>query len=121
MNRWGGSKEVSEAQASSRDQRAARRHLASNPQYLLGTDSLNNSFYEDCNSSLINVDGTDDSMTAAEQAAAAARALMAAELAKPFEEQDFDDDSEAWKKSLSLKFDRNDVLFWFSESEVSIT
>ena len=119
MHRWWGGKEDSDRQSADRKQRAARRYLASNPQHLSpATDSLDNSLYEDADSSLLNVDGTADEMTDAAARAAAART---AELAKPFDEQDFDDDGDAWKKSLSLKFDRNDVLFWFSETEVVMT
>ena len=122
MNRFWGSKADSERQAAERDQRAARRYLASNPLHRLGTDAgVEDSDYEDAESSLLlNVDGGDDNddMATAEAAAAAHKA---AELLKPFEDQDFPDDDEAWKKSLSLKFDRNDVPFWFSETQVTLT
>ena len=116
MNRFPGSKEDVLRQTSERNQRAARRYLAANPLHRLGAEGgLDDSLYEECNSSLINIDGEDDDMSADEIAAAAAH--RAAELLKPFEDQNFPDDGDAWKKTLSLKFDRNDVLFWFIISE----
>ena len=53
-------------------------------------------------------------------AAAVAAAHKAAELLKPFDEQDYPDDSDAWKKSISLKFDRHDPEFWFTNAEAEM-
>ena len=50
----------------------------------------------------------------------AAAAHRANELRKPFDEQDYPDDPEAWKKSLSLKFDRHDPEFWFTNAEAEM-
>ena len=38
-----------------------------------------------------------------------------------FEDEDKADDAEAWKKSISLKFDRSDPEWWFSNIEAQMT
>ena len=53
MNRWWGDKDESLRQASERDSRAARRYIKQIP--IIQSDSEEN--FEDCESSLINVDG----------------------------------------------------------------
>ena len=55
-----------------------------------------------------------------QQAAAEAAALRAQQMALPFEEQDFDDDSDAWKKIISTKFQRHDPEFWVQEIEAEM-
>ena len=124
MNRWSGSKEDSDRQQGERNQRAARRYLSSNAVIDI---SLNDSEIEflDCEETpLINVDGADevsdeDDSMATEAAAAAAH--RAAELLKPFEDQNFPDDEDAWKKTLSFKFNRNDPQFWINNVEAEMT
>ena len=123
MNRYPGSKEDSERQQGERSQRAARRYLRNAVIDISLTES--DAEYLDCESdtSLLNVDGTDDvdepvmAPTAAEEAAR----IRAENLVKPFEDQDFDDDAEAWKKSLSFKFNRHDPQFWVNNVEAEMT
>ena len=67
--------------------------------------------FEDANNSFsanLNVDGESDVMDAA---------TIAAERAKPFDKRSLPDDAEAWKKELKLKFDKNDVKYWFNSVE----
>ena len=109
MNRWSGSKEDSIRQQGERSQRAARRYINAVIDISL-TES--DTEFLDCESdtslhtSLLNVDGADDVDDASNSTMAADEAerqrLRAEQLAKPFEDQDFEDDTEAWKKSLSL-------------------
>ena len=120
MNWWGGSKKDSETQAGERSQRAARRKIAD---LQLNPLSDEEEIYEDCdlsinNTSIFNVDGADD---AADEDDAMAAALTAAQLAaeklKAFQDSSFPDDEDAWKKEVRIKFDKNDVEYWFNAIE----
>ena len=120
MNRYPGSEEDSLRQSSQRDQRAARRYIASNvttAEASLLDDSSASANFEDCEDDetpILSVDGQDDAMTDA-------AARKAAEMAKPFDIRDLPDDSEAWKKTPSHRFDKHDVEFWVNNFEAELT
>ena len=117
MFHWQGSKSDSTRQQGERSQRAARRYIQSSA--IASTLDESTDEFLECDTSISNVDGADDSdMTTAEAARAA---LRQAELLKPFEDQNFDDDSEAWKKSLSFKFNKHDPQFWINNIEAEMT
>ena len=109
MNRWLGSAADSANQATARDRRAAQRYIQNLPPVF----SDNEDDFLECETSFsnLNVDGEGGDMapTDAEREQHRLR-----ELTKPFDLQNFDDDSEAWKKELKIKFDENDVGFWFN-------
>ena len=106
MNRWLGTPEDSSKQASERSQRAARRTIAALPSIASDSDEAD---FQDCDTSfqLPNVDGNDDldNMDAAE---------LARQRALPFAESDYANDPDFWKKELKMKFDKNDVKYWFN-------
>ena len=111
----GGSSEDSAKQSSERDSRAARRYIRSVPQVNLASDSDNDDAYQEANQSLevnplLNLDGEfgHPDMDAA---------ALAAEKAKPFQDADFPDDPEAWKKEIKVKFDAQDICYWFNTVE----
>ena len=123
MNRWWGSTADSAKQSSERTQRAARRTINSlNLNPLSDEDE-----FLDCNTSINNtsifgVDGADDASSVnSEEEVPGAMPLTAAELAaekaKPVDTTDYPDDADAWKKDLKLKFDKNDVIYWFNATE----
>ena len=120
MHRWPGSSEDSSNQKSERNQRAARRTIKTlnlNP-----LSSEDEEVFQDCDTSFsLNVDGepgdvplVEPDMNANQQAAAAA---LAAEKRKPVQDADFDDDSDAWKKEIKVKFNPHDVKYWFNSVE----
>ena len=115
MNRWWGNDKVSAEQASARSQRAARRTIKSlNIPVLSESDDE----YAECNTSIQQVDGADDDAMA--DAAARAAAELARQKALPFEESDYENHEEAWKKELKLKFDPQDVKYWFNSVEADM-
>ena len=127
MNRWWGSKADSAKQSSERDQRAARRTVNNLDLHL----SEDENDFEDCNTSFRNtsifsLDGADDADLDLDDSVQSAASVMstpaeiAAQRALPFEDQDFDDDAEAWKKELKLKFDPHDVPYWFNSVESTL-
>ena len=94
MFRWTGDQNKSEEQIQSRNQRAARRYIQSIP----SSPSDSEDHFSDCDTSFsraLNLDGDDDSSMDA--------AALAAEKAKPFEDANFPDDPEAWKKEIKIK------------------
>ena len=102
MNRWFGSAEKSEQQASERNQRAARRIIQE--QVIINSDDE----YNDCETSFntsLNLDGAPGDVPEI--------SVMAAELARqkalPVQDANFADDEDAWKKEIKLKFERNDM------------
>ena len=112
MSHWWGSKADSEAQKAERDARGVRRFIRSLPAAALNDSVASVDEFHDCDP-VPNLDGNDDMPDNAAVAAAA----LAAEQALPFDRRDLPDDADAWKKTLTLKFDRNDPEFWFSEIE----
>ena len=116
MNRWWGSSNDSDKQAAERNARAARRTIAALP--TVNSDSDDE--YGDCETSLLfGVDGADDaSLDNAEMAEAAAE--LARQRALPFEDADFDNDPDFWKKELKLKFNQ-EVEYWFNSVEAQMT
>ena len=115
MFRWPGSKADSDKQSSERDQRAARRTISSLNLNPLSEDEE----YQDCdtsfnNSNIFTVDGAADQISDEEDNMSLSPAELAAEKAKPVDIANFPDDPEAWKKELKLKFDANDVKYWFN-------
>ena len=129
MNRWWGSKADSDKQAGDRNQRAARRTL-NELDLCLSEDEE----YEECNTSLkntslFNLDGQvdEDSIVDSETASTSAAEMpdeAAAELARqqalPVEDADFENDPKSWEKELKLKFDKNDVKYWFNVTEAEM-
>ena len=115
MNWWGGSKEDSQAQAGSRNQRAARRAIRS----LDIPEDDSSSDYEDCNLSnsfICNVDGQDD---LSEVETDANNSIMA----EKFEDEKGTDDTDYFKKLGSLSkrtFNTKEVEFWFTSFETSV-
>ena len=116
MNRWPFSSEASKQQASERDQRAARKTLRE--QQLLQkvlSDSDDEDNFKDAEYSFsagLNLDGEPEDEIAEMDAAA-----LAAERQKPFDGRNLPDDDEAWKKEIKIKFDINDVKYWFNSVE----
>ena len=118
MNRWWGSSQDADDQRSSRNQRAARRYIRSN---IISSEEEE---FDDANSSLafdpnINLDGETAGMapTEDERQAEAARIELARQKRLPVAEADFDDDDDAWKKEIKIKFDMTDVTYWFNSVE----
>ena len=78
--------------------------------------------FEDANTSFVaalNVDGeTPTAEEIASTSAAAAAAVPAANMPDVlFEDKNEEDDAEAWKKEIKLKFDPSDVHYWFNSVE----
>ena len=119
MHRWFGSAADSSKQASDRDQRAARRTINSLDLQL----SEDEEEYQDCdvsinNTSIFNLDGqVDEDLDEDPDIMALTAAQLAAEKLKPFEDANFPDDDEAWKKELRVKFEKHDVEYWFNTVE----
>ena len=136
MNRWWGSSKQSEEQASQRDQRAAQRELNSLDLHLSDDEfaECDTSFH---NRSIFSLDGaadqdledsvevapapavpsTSNSADTAGSTMAMSEAEINAQKLLPFEDSSYPDDSEAWKKDLKIKFDINDVTYWFNSVE----
>ena len=116
MNRWPGSADDSARQASDRDSRAARRYLAQIPQVTSDSDDD----FRDCETSLLfSGDGADDleeSLNSSDMNATE----LARQKALPVEDADFENDSESWKKEIKVKFDQNDVKFFFNSVEAQM-
>ena len=115
MSQYRGSSLTREEQSAERGQRAARRTI--NQQNLIYNPVTDDFEYEDdfkdCETSFntsLNLDGapgdsseTQSSASTMTDATARAAAALAAEKAKPFEESNFPDDDDAWKKELKIK------------------
>ena len=112
MNRWWGSKDDSDRQAGERASRAARRVIADQVQ--VKSDSEDD--FQDCDTSglLLNVDGNDDDLDDTPVVPEQPADTMPA---TPFDMEDKENDAEAWKKELKLKFNRHDVNYWFNQTE----
>ena len=72
--------------------------------------------------SIFNLDGADDDIELSDSEhtsnmAALSAAQLAAEKAKSFQDANFPDDDEAWKKDLKIKFQQHDVEYWFNAVE----
>ena len=122
MHRWWGSKDDADQQASERNSRAARRAIQALP--LVPSDSSEDE-YNDCDTSLlfsIGVDGADDGVSEDDMPvdAAQAAAELARQRALPVEDSNFEDDPDSWKKEIKLKFDPNDVHYWFNSVEAEM-
>ena len=123
MNRWWGSKEDSDKQTSERSQRAARRTIRDLTLVLSDDDE-----FEDCNTSiqnrsLFNLDGQVDSESSEEDTPdnpIMDADAIAAQRALPVQDSSFPDDAEAWKKEIKLKFNNQDVKYWFNSVESSM-
>ena len=119
MFRWPGSKSESDKQASERSQRAARRTITSLNLNPCSSDEE----FKDCdtsfnNSNIFTLDGAEELSDEEEtDIMALTAAELAAEKAKPVDTANFPDDADAWKKELKLKFDANDVKYWFNSVE----
>ena len=112
MSRWFGSVQDSDRQASERNQRAARRAIASFPVISSGSEDE----FGDCETSIhLQVDGADDDI---EENMAAAE--LARQKALPVDESNYENDPEAWKKEIKVKFDINDVEYWFNTVEAQM-
>ena len=116
MNRWWGSASDSDKQAADRNSRAARRTINQLPAAAVVSDSDDE--YTDCDTSglIFNVDGGDDADIMAAEAQAAA-AELARQKALPVAQSDYENDEDAWKKEIRLKFDIHDVEYWFNSVE----
>ena len=115
MNRWLGNAAQSSRQASERNQRQAKRTIAQQKEtYKSDSDPE----FEDANTSFsagLNLDGNDDQDIMADAAA-----RLAAEKAKPVDTANFQDDDEAWKKEIKIKFDKSDISYWFNSVEAQM-
>ena len=104
MNRWQGSARDSLKQASERSQRAARRTISSLDLVLSEEEE-----FQDCDTSLrltnLNLDGAGDDLDDTTSSSTTSQ-VMAPDPVVRFDEANTDDDSEAWKKDLKVKFDR---------------
>ena len=118
MNRWFGTTDDSEKQASARNQRAARRTIAKLS--IPTSPSVSDDDFNDCETSFRhNLDGEGgepDDMDA-DQAAAAAAAELNRQRSLPVDESDFENDPDSWKKEVKAKFDPHDVTYWFNTVE----
>ena len=125
MNRWWGSSNDSDRQAAERSQRQARRTIKQLPSPG-GSDS--DGEYEDCDTSLLfaAVDGADDADLDQSTSSSASTMPTPAEMELtrqqnlPVEDADFDNDSEAWKKEIKVKYDANDVEYFFNTAEAQM-
>ena len=122
MNRWWGGKNDSDRQSSERDARAARRTIAGLQLPLLSSDD--DADYNDCETSLHlpNVDGTDDTDlgeggpgSSTSNQPSSRPLTMAA-----FDKQNTENDAEAWKKEVKIKYMPNDVPYWFNTVEAEM-
>lgn len=114
MFRWSGSKQDSARQSSERDQRQARRYIQKNVTNL--NASIVSENFEDAEEEFLpNVDGAGD--TSSVESGDTTPTEMSATA---FEDEDKADDAEAWKKSISLRFQRDDPEFWFSQIEAQM-
>ena len=107
MNRWWGDKDESLRQASERDSRAARRYIKQIP--IIQSDSEEN--FEDCESSLINVDG--ELETPVNSAPNSPVRMPAVK----FEDENGADDEDYYKKLGNIRnrnFNRKEADFWFT-------
>ena len=121
MNRWWGSATDSQKQAAERSQRQARRTISQLP-LVLSSDEDN---FEDCDTSIadapiFNLDGQADTESVASDLSDMDAAELARQRALPFEEADFENDPEAWKKEVKIKYDPRDVEFWFNSVEAQM-
>ena len=116
MNRWWGNQEDSDRQTSERNSRAARRIISQQP--VLSSDEepfldADTSIHD--LSGVANLDGADDipedDMNAAE---------LARQKALPFEDADYENDPESWKKELKIKFDMHEVEYTFNTIEAQM-
>ena len=111
MHKWWGSSQDSATQASERDQRAARRTIKNLNLNPLSDDDE----FEDCDTSISNtsifnqLDGPDDTEP---------EPVMPAAAPVPFDMEDKEDDADAWKKDLKLKFQPHDVEYWINATGV---
>ena len=119
MNRWPFSSQASEEQASQRNQRAARRTIRSQQQVQSDSDEENFRDAENSFNASLNLDGEPNEPEEPDMADEAARraALVATEMAKPFDKRNLPDDAEAWKKEIKIQFDITDVKYWFNSVE----
>ena len=109
MFRWQGD---SEKQKAERNQRQAKRFIRQLP------TSESDDEFQDCDTSLsksLNLDGNDDTESLEDEGMDAAQ-VLAAEKRKPVEIANFPDDDDAWKKEIKLKFNNQDVKYWFNFS-----
>ena len=119
MNRWWGDKGDSDKQAADRNSRAAARSvrdaqatISRLPQVVLSSDD--ETPFDDCETSFhLNLDGTNDPVdetpVASGSSANATAPVVAATMAEPFDRKDAENDAEAWKKEVKLKFQPHDV------------
>ena len=121
MFRWPGGKSDSDKQASERSQRAARRTISS---LNLNPCSSEDEEFKECDTSfnksnIFTLDGAEELSGSEEETdiMVLTAAELAAEKAKPVDTANFPDDPDAWKKELKLKFDANDVKYWFNSVE----
>ena len=121
MNRWFGDAAKASQQASERNQRAARKTLREQAAYQSMSEDEELEFHEANNSLSIslNVDGGADSDSGSLQSddMNAAQAELARQRALPVEDADFEDDPEAWKKEIKIKFDMHDIRYWLNTVE----
>ena len=122
MNWWPGSKEDSARQAADRSQRQARRVIQSLQKETIASDEEN---FEDCDTSFsanLNIDGEPGSAAESRQTSPARQVVRMPDppVSVIFEDADAEDDSEAWKKEVKIKFNQNDVDYWFNTVEAQM-
>ena len=117
MHRWSGNETDSEKQAAARTSRAARRTISRLPE---PTPSSDEDDFKDCDTSILfsNLDGADDPDTSGDEMSAAAE--LARQRALPIEDSDFDNDEDSWKKEIKIKFNQQDVNYWFNTVEAQM-
>ena len=117
MFRWSGSQKDSDQQASDRNSRAARRTIAGQT---VPTPLSDEEEFQDCDTSLLfSTDGANDDAesTSSETPDMSAAEELARQRALPVAESNFANDPESWKKEIKLKFDQNNVTYWFNSVE----
>ena len=118
MNRFLGSKQDSENQATERNRRQARRNIKRLNLDKIGSDSDE---FHDCDTSrtLPNLDGNDSDTSQSPNNSL----TMPPAAAVKFQDENEDDDADYYKKITSLKsrlFNKNEVEFWFTSIEASL-
>ena len=124
MNRWWGSAEDSDKQAGDRNSRAARRTIRRQT-VVSSSDDEEHFFNANESISIPNLDGADDetvdeASTSAIMAPTPEEAELARQRALPVDQADFDNDADSWKKEIKLKFNINDVTYWFNSVEADM-
>ena len=119
MNRWFGTPADSARQSSDRDQRAARRTIARLPEQaqLPAILSDEDEFLDTETSFHLNLDGEPGDTSTSSQGSTPEAATMPAVA---FDVEDKENDADSWKKEVKIKFDMQEVEYWFNSVEAQM-